>query len=70
MNKIRNAWRSWTIWFNGIMAVTIPALPLLADQIPQMQPFLSPALYQWIGGLIVLANIALRFKTNSSLADK
>ena len=70
IEKIKKSWRSWTIWFNGLMAVTIPSIPMLADQIPQLQPFLSASLYQWLGGVIVAANIALRFKTHKSLAEK
>lgn len=70
IDKLKNAWRSWTIWFNGVMALAIPAMPTLADQIPQLQPYLTPTLYQWLGGLVVAANILLRFKTNKSLADK
>lgn len=70
IDKLKNAWRSWTIWFNATMALAIPAMPAIADQIPQLQPYLSPALYQWLGGLVVAANILLRFKTNKSLADK
>jgi hypothetical protein len=70
MDKIKGMYKSLTIWVNGIAAVIIPSLPMLADSIPQMQPYLTPSLYQWIGGIVVALNIALRFKTNKSLADK
>lgn len=70
MNKIKGMYKSLTIWVNGILAVVIPSLPMLADSIPQMQPYLTPSLYQWIGGGVVVLNIALRFRTSTSLADK
>ena len=70
MDKLKKAWKSVVIWFNSISAAVIAGLPMLGDSVPQMQPYLTPGLYQWIGGMIIFANIALRFKTNKSLADK
>lgn len=70
IEKLKGTWRSWTIWFNGLMAVVIPGLPMLQDSFPQLQPFIPGNLYQYLGGVIVAANIVLRFKTNKSLADK
>ena len=70
INKLAGAKRSLTIWINGLVGVVIPSLPMLGESIPQMQPYLTPSLYQWIGGLVVFANIALRFKTKTGLENK
>lgn len=70
MDKLKKVWKSAVIWFNSIAAAVISGLPMLGDSIPQMHPYLTPHLYQWIGGVIIFANIVLRFKTHQSLADK
>jgi len=69
-DKLAGAKRSLTVWLNGIAGVVIPSLPMLGDSIPQLQPYLTPSLYQWIGGVVVFANIALRFKTKTALENK
>lgn len=68
--KIEGMWKSLTIWFNGLMAIVIPGLPMLKDSFPDLQPYLPAHLYQWIIGLLIVANILLRFRTTKSLADK
>lgn len=68
--KLRGAWKSWTIWLNSICIAVLSGLPAVADAIPQMQPFLPEDWYRIIGGVIVGANILLRFKTNKSLDEK
>lgn len=68
--KLKGSWRSFTIWFNGITGTVIVALPTAQDQFPQLQGYVSSDVYKWAMGAIVVANIALRFKTNADLADK
>lgn len=70
MDKLKGAWRSMTIWFNSAAAVVVPGLPMLRDEFPQLQPYIPDHLYQYALGLIIVANIALRFKTNVDLAAK
>lgn len=70
MDKIKGAWRSMTIWFNGVAAVVIPGLPMLQDSFPQLQPYIPDHLYQYALCLLIVANIALRFKTTTDLAAK
>lgn len=70
MNHIKNAWKSLTIWFNGVSAMVISGMPMLSDTFPQMQPYMTPQFYQWVGGIVVASNILLRFKTCKSLAEK
>lgn len=70
IDKLAGCKRSMTVWFNSVAAVLIPSLPMFGDSIPQLQPYLTPSLYQWIGGVVVFANIALRFKTKTALENK
>lgn len=70
IDKLAGAKRSLTVWFNGVVGVVVPSLPMLGDNIPAMQPYLTQHLYQWIGGIVVFANIALRFKTTQPLENK
>jgi K+ transporter len=68
--KLANIHKSWTLWFNGVAMSVITSLPLLADQMPQLQPYIPDNLYK--NGMLALGvvNIMLRFKTSKSLADK
>ena len=68
--RLKNAWRSVTIWFNGIAASVLAILPTAQDNLPQLENYLPHNFYQWMMGLVIAANIALRFKTSSDLADK
>lgn len=69
-SKLKGAWKSYTIWFNSVGIALLSGLPAVADAIPQMQAFLPEDLYRVIGGVIVGANILLRFKTSKSLDEK
>lgn len=69
-DKIKGAWRSWTIWVNTIFAATLAALPMLQDALPQLAPYVPETHYKVLMGVVIAANILLRFKTGSSLADK
>jgi len=68
--KLRGAWRSLTIWFNSVSLTLFAVLPTAQDAFPQMQAYLPEHLYKWGMGIVIAANIALRFKTASDLADK
>lgn len=68
--KLKGAWRSLTIWFNGVVAVVVPGLPMLQDAFPQLQPLVPDHLYRYALALVIVANIALRFKTTQDLATK
>ena len=61
--KLKNAWKSWTNWFNtaGIGIIQV----LVAE--PSLQEYLS---LHGLTMILVAGNIILRFKTTSSLADK
>jgi len=68
--KLKNAWRSWTIWFNSIIGSVMTLLPVAQDSFPQIQAYIPPHVYQWVMGIIVVGNIILRFKTTLDLANK
>lgn len=68
--KLRGAARSWTIWFNGVSASVFAAVPVLQDSLPQLQQYISPQMYKWVGLFVVIGNIVLRFRTTTSLDEK
>lgn len=67
---LRGAVRSWTIWFNGVMAAGLGVLPALQDWFPQLQAYLPSKPYQYATVLLLVGNFILRFKTNKSLVAK
>lgn len=74
------AYKSWTVWFNGVLAALNGAwLYLLAnpdllqqahDALPQLDGMLSPKVLTALTVCINLVNVALRYKTSARLADK
>ena len=68
--KLNNAWRSWTIWLNSLMAITMLSLPDLQQSFPQLQTYLPEHIYKYAMLVIISANIILRFKTVQDLAVK
>lgn len=70
LDKLKGAWRSVTIWFNGLLLALFPLVQMAHDSLPEIGQYLSPHLYQYVGLAVVVVNIALRFKTTSDLASK
>lgn len=70
MDAIKGMWKSWTVWFNGVVVALITLLPMLQDTLPQLAPYVSAEVYKSATLVIVLVNLALRFKTSTSLAAK
>lgn len=70
MDHLRGAARSLTMWVNGVAGASIAALPVLRDNFPQLEQYLDHQVYRYAMGALVAANLLLRVKTNSSLADK
>jgi hypothetical protein len=68
--KMKGMRRSLTIWFNGLMLAALPVVEYAKDSLPQLGEYLSPTTYKVVGLVVVLANILLRFRTSTSLADK
>ena len=69
-NKMRGAKRSFTVWFNSVFVAALPILEAVKDAAPQVQHYVTPEAYKWVGLFVVIVNILLRFKTNTGLADK
>lgn len=68
--KIAGAWRSLTIWVNAVALAAIPAVQYASDHIEDVRALVGPDSFKVITGLLVVANIALRFRTSMALEDK
>jgi len=67
---LRRAHVSATVWVNGLALTALEALPFLKENFPELQDYVSPDFYRQAMTVIVVANIILRFKTNSALRNK
>jgi len=70
LDKARNAWRSKTIWFNGILLAALPLFELALQVLPQVREFVPDDVYRMIGLVAVVGNAALRFMTTQPLEAK
>lgn len=68
--KLKNSWKSLTIFFNAVIGGFIVALPDLKGEFTQLQDYLPEHLYKYGMVIIIVGNILLRFKTNKDLAHK
>lgn len=68
--RLHGAKRSMTIWFNTAAGCLVLILPVAQDAFPQMQGYLPADAYRWLMGIIIAANIILRFRTAVDLAEK
>jgi hypothetical protein len=68
--KLQGAWKSFTVWVNGVAAVVLALLPFLQQQLPALQPYLGADIYRNAMLALVVINIALRFKTDRGLESK
>lgn len=68
--KIIGCRKSVTVWFNGVVAVVMTSLPMLQESIPQLQAYIAQDIFKYMMGVVIVANILLRFKTTKSLSDK
>lgn len=68
--KLENSWRSATIWVNTAFASLLIFLPDLQAAFPQLQGYLPEGTYKYLMGLIIAANILLRFRTTMALDEK
>lgn len=70
MDKLKNAWKSWTIRFNLLFGAFVTNFDTIRDSLPQIQPYMTPALFGKLMVAAFVVNLMLRFKTTTSLADK
>lgn len=68
--RLRGMWKSLTIWFNGVLATVMAALPVLQDSIAQVREFVTADTYKALALALVVGNVLLRFRTTKDLADK
>lgn len=70
MDHLKNSWKSMTIWFNAMVGGILSMGDTIKDNLPFAQQYLTPDLIKYAVIAVIAINIALRFKTNKSLADK
>lgn len=68
--KLAGMHKSWTIWFNALLAGVMPMLEYAQVNLPSVQPYLPSNYYGYLMLIAVVGNIVLRFKTYNSLAEK
>lgn len=68
--SLQGALKSATVWFNTVVLAAIPALEYAKEVLPDIQLYLGADSYKLAGLVILIANIALRFKTTKPLAEK
>lgn len=68
--QLKNSWKSFTIWFNGIIGSLLAGYELFKDDLVQVQQYLTPENWKRLAVAMVVLNIALRFKTSKPLAEK
>ena len=70
IDKLKNAWRSRTIWFNAILLAALPVFELALQILPQIQEFVPANVYKIVGVVAVVGNTVLRFLTQHPLEAK
>ena len=70
MSTLKGMRKSLTIWFNSLLLAGLPVFELAHDYLPELQSYLPDNVYKWMGIIVVVGNIALRFRTTKPLKDK
>lgn len=74
MNKIRGAFKSLTIWVNGILLSIFPfandITSGIQENLPQLGQYLPENIFKTLGLAVVVFNIWLRVRTTHSLEAK
>ena len=73
--KAARSWKSFTIWFNGVMLSIVPFADTIIDfaneTIPLLQNYITDKQFKTsMIVIVIVGNILLRFKTSKSLAEK
>lgn len=68
--KLGGARRSLTVWFNAVMLAALPVVEIAKDALPELQQYLTPTVYKYVGLAVVVVNIGLRFRTSKPLEAK
>lgn len=67
---VKGLWRSWTVWFAGVLAAAPIWLPMLKDNFEVLAPFIPVGKQQLVIQIIALCVFVLRLKTTTSVAQK
>jgi len=67
---IKGAFKSFTIWFNGIMAAALALVPAASAMLPQLQGAVPDQVYKWLMLTTIIGNFVLRVKTDKPLHEK
>ena len=74
IDKLKGAWRSLTIWVNSLILAMMPfvdnIMQAVRDNLPAVSQWLTADILKGAAVFILVANIALRFRTKSDLANK
>lgn len=70
ITQIKNSWRSWTIWLNGLALALLEFVPDIIAYLPSMQDSLDENFYKTAFKWLLIINLFLRFKTKQDLAAK
>lgn len=70
LNHLKGALRSVTVWFNVMFAMFAENFDTIRDSLPQMQSYMTPAMFGKLTITCVVINLLLRAKTKQSLAAK
>ena len=68
--RLRGMWKSLSVWFNGVVATLLAALPILQESIGQVRELVTADTYKALALALVVGNVLLRFRTTKDLADK
>ena len=73
-DKIKGMYKSTVIWLNGVLLALMPfvdnIMQAVRDNLPAVSQWLTADILKGAAVFILVANIALRFRTHNSLADK
>lgn len=70
MKSIKNMWKSWVIWFNGLLAFILTLSDYVISVFPQIEPYIPEGKAKQFILFVNVINLALRFKTNKPLSEK
>ena len=68
--KLRGCPKSCVMRVNAAFAVLAPGLDYAQMQIPLLQAYLPEHIYGWAFGIILVANVIMRFRTKEALEHK
>jgi hypothetical protein len=70
--RLKGAWKSITIWVNGILAGLVVMWPDIQAALANtdFEPYVGAVAARWVMLAIVVLNIIIRFRTTKGLEQK